>query len=333
MFTSLFRKCLLTCAALLLAAGNAAAAEYSLKLQTYYPPTMTYGLKNFCDSIKEMSNGRVEIQIFTGGELVASGNILKSVKTGMIDMGQGMGHHFTEMKIGTLESGLPMSWMSALEAQIIYEHRGLREIIAKEYKKAGVVYLGPTRAAPYHLLTKKPVKSLDELRKMKIRAVGAAAKMLTKLGVSCVNLPTEDIYMALSTGQVDGVLYGNASDYKQTKFYEVAGYLNVTPLIDPITDTLIINKKVWDAFPADIKAMFRVAAARACQDYYTYCEAESSEIIGSIFKDKVTTFPEADQKELLKAALTVWDEEAKRSPEYAAGVEILKKFAKEKGRL
>lgn len=329
----LFKKALFVVAAVMLSANAAFAADYNLKLQTYYPATMLSGMQHFADSIKKMSNGRVEIQIFSGGELVTSGNILKSVKTGMIDIGQGMGHHFTEMKTGTLESGLPMSWMTPTEARILLDYKGLRQIISKEYEDAGVVYLGPTRAAPYNILTKTPVNSLDDLRKLKIRVVGATAKMLTSLGVSCVNIPTEDIYMALSTGQIDGVIYGNASDYKQTKFYEVAGYLNVTPLIDPITDTLIINKRLWESFPEDIKEMFRTAANQAMEDYYTRGENESMEVIATIFKGKTTTFSEEDQKELFQAAVKTWEEEAKRSPEFVKGVEILKQFAKEKGRL
>ena len=329
----ILKTVILSCASVLILSHGAFAAEYNLKLQTYYPATMLTGINNFVNNVREMSNGRVEIQVFTGGELIASGNILKSVKSGMIAMGQGMGHHFTEMKIGTLESGLPMSWMSALEAQILYEYRGLKDIFVKSYEKAGVVYLGPTRAAPYNILTKTPVSSLDDLRKLKIRAVGATAKMLTLLGVSTVNLPTEDIYMALTTGQIDGVVYGNASDYKQTKFYEAAGYLNITPLIDPISDNLIINKKVWDKFPKDIQAIFRVAAEKACQDYYTWGENESLLVIAEIFKGKTTTFSTEDQKELMKAAVQIWDQEAKRSPEFAQGVEILKQFAIEKGRL
>ena len=329
----LLKQALAACAAVLLSAGISQAADYNLKLQTYYPATTLQIAKGFADNVKAMSNGRVDIQIFSGGELVGSGNILKSVKTGMIDIGHGMGHHFAEMKTGTLESGLPMAWMDATEAQILYKHRGLKEIFEKQYENAGVVYLGPTRASAYQLLTKTPVSSLDELRKLKIRAVGAAAKMLTNLGVSCVNLPVEDIYMALSTGQIDGVLYGNAFEYEETKYYEVARYINTTPLIDPITDTLIINKKLWDSFPDDIKAIFRAAADCAVNDYYFFTANESMRVIGTTFKDKTTSFSAEDQKETLQAAIKVWDEEAKRSPEFAKGVEILKQFAKEKGRL
>ena len=191
------------------------AAQYKLKMQTYYSPTTAMGAKYFAEQVNKLTGGRVEIQVFTGGELVGSANILKAVRNGMIDIGHGMGHHF-----GLLESGLPMSWMSAVEADVLYERRGLKKLFGDDYAKLGVVYLGPTWAAPYHTLSKQPIRSLDEMRKMKIRAVGATAKMLSAVGVNVVNLPPEDIYMALTTGQIDGVVYGSAAEYKETKFYE-----------------------------------------------------------------------------------------------------------------
>ena len=305
------------------------AAQYKLKMQTYYSPTTAMGAKYFAEQVNKLTGGRVEIQVFTGGELVGSANILKAVRNGMIDIGHGMGHHFTERKTGLLESGLPMSWMSAVEADVLYERRGLKKLFGDDYAKLGVVYLGPTWAAPYHTLSKQPIRSLDEMRKMKIRAVGATAKMLSAVGVNVVNLPPEDIYMALTTGQIDGVVYGSAAEYKETKFYEVAGWLNVTPLIDPITDTLIINKKLWESLPEDIRA----AADQTRWSYYIWSEGESLKVMKELFKDKMTTFPEADQKILVKAAEQIWEEEALKSPDARQGVDILKEFAKSKGRL
>lgn len=78
----LLKQALAACAAVLLSAGISQAADYNLKLQTYYPATTLQIAQGFADNVKAMSNGRVDIQIFSGGELVGSGNILKSVKSG-----------------------------------------------------------------------------------------------------------------------------------------------------------------------------------------------------------------------------------------------------------
>lgn len=328
-----FKPLIVLCATALLTVGNANAAEYNLKLQSYYGPAVMEGMNYFAKNVEDMSGGRIKIQVFSGGELVSGANILKSVRSGMIDIGLGVGHFYSEMQTGTLEAGLPLSWSSATDSDILFNQRGLHEILEKEYDKAGVVYLGSPRAGSYCILTKTPVSTLDELRKLKIRAVGACAKLLTSLGVSCVNTPSEDTYLALTTGQIDGALFGNAFDYKQAKFYEVAEYLNLTPLLDPLTDSLIINKKLWDKFPDDLKAIVRAAAAETNHYWYTLVESGALSATEEIFKGKTTTFSPEDQKVLFEAAVKIWDEEAKRSPAMAEGVEILKQFAREKGRL
>ncbi len=309
------------------------AAEFELKMQTYYPPTMFDGLKKFVERVETYSDGRVKINLYAGGELVASSNILKSVRSGMIDIGHGMGHHWSEMKLGRIESGLPMAWMSTVEAQMIYEDMGLKEIISAEYDKVGVVYLGPTWAAPYQTLTKKPVSSLEGLSGMKIRAVGATANVLSAVGVNSVSLPPEDIYMALTTNQIDGVVYGSASDYKNTKYYEAAEYFNATPLLDPITDTVIISKRTWEKLPPELQGVIKLAIDQLRWDWYSHSEVASLDVIDTIFKDKVSTFGAEDQAQLTKAAVEIWEKEAERSPEAAKAIEIIKKFATQKGRL
>lgn len=320
-------------ATLLSTAALGIAAEYTLKMQTYYSPTTAIAAKFFAEQVEALTSGRVKIQVFTGGELVNSANILKSVRTGMLDIGHGMGHHFTERKSGQLESGLPMSWMSATEAEILYERRGLKRLFAEDYAKLGVVYLGPVWAASYTTLSKKPIHSLDDMRKMKIRAVGATARLLSALGINVVNLPPEDIYMALTTGQIDGVVYGNPAEYKETKFYEAAGWLNATPFLNPIIDSLIVNKKLWDGLSDDIRAAFLSAAYMTRWQYYIWSENESIQAMESIFKGKITTFSAEDQKILFKAAQKIWTQEGQKSPDAHEGMEILESFAKAREQL
>lgn len=323
----------LTVVAGILSAGALPAAEYDLKMQTYYSPTTAVAAKYFADQVNKLTDGKVKIQVFTGGELVDSNNILKSVRNGMIDIGQGMGHHFTERKSGQVESGLPFAWMSPEEANAVYEERGLRKIIGNEYKKLGVIYLGPVFAAPSNALSKEPIRSLDDMRKMKIRAVGGNAKLLNGLGINVVNMPVEDIYMGLTTGQIDGVVYGSAGEYKENKWYEVAPWLNLTPFIDPITDTLIINKKVWEKMPQDIRDAIQAAADNTKMAYYKWADEETQKAKEEIFRNKTTTFSEDDQKAMVKAADSLWEEQAKKSEDGKKGIEILREFARAKGRL
>lgn len=311
----------------------AAGAEFTIKLQSYYPAGMMDAEKQFADKVIKESGGRVKVAPYSGGELVPSSQILSAVKTGTIGMGRGMGHHFTETPIGPIESGMPLAWTSADEAQAIFEDLGLKKIIAAEYEKHGVKYLGPVWAAPYHFLGKRPIRSIDDMRKMKIRAVGASAKMLSKIGVKTVSMPPEDIYLALTTGQIDGVLYGSAFEYEETKYYEGGRFFNTTPVLDPIVDNLVINKKLWDSMPEDLQAIIQKAADEFRWSYYRWITKQDKDTINKLFKNTSTSFSEADMKQMTEASLTVWEEEAKKSPANKEAVDIIKKAAKEAGRL
>ena len=310
-----------------------AEADFKLKLQSYYPSAMLNAETAFADTVNQESNGRIEIQLFSGGELVPTSQILNAVKTGTIDIGRGIGHLFTETPIGAIEAGMPMAWTSVEEANRIFFDLGLRDIVAEEYGKHGVKYLGPVWAAPYHFLSKRPIKSLDDMRSMKIRAVGASAKMLAEVGVQAVSMPPEDIYLALTTGQLDGVLYGSAYEYKETKYYEGARFFNTTPVVDPITDALVINPDVWAAMPADLQEIIQNAADTMRDGYYDWVTKQDAETIDSLFRNTTTSFSDEDVRTMTQAALRVWEEEAKRSDANAQAVTIIIDNAKAAGRL
>ena len=308
-------------------------AEFRIKMQSYYPAGMMDAEKNFSETIAKESNGRVKIDIYSGGELVPSSQIMSAVSAGTIGMGRGMGHHFTETLIGSIESGMPMAWTSAEEASKIFNDLGLAEIISSEYAKHKVKYLGPVYAAPYHFLSKRPIKSIDDMQKMKIRVVGASAKMLNKLGVKTVSMPPEDIYLALTTGQIDGVLYGSAFEYKETKYYEGGRFFNASPVLNPIVDTLVINQKLWDSLPGDLQSIVEKAAKEFQTSYYEWIIEQDQEALNVLFKNTTTSFSPEDMKRMTNAALAVWDEEAQKSESNKKAVEIIKKAAKMAGRL
>lgn len=324
---------LMACVVALVLPVVSSAADFTIKLQSYYPAGMMNAEKQFAEKVAKESNGRIKVTPFSGGELVPSSQILTAVKSGTIGMGRGMGHHFTETPIGPIESGMPLAWTSQEEAQSIFFEHGLKEIIESEYAKHGVKYLGPVWAAPYHFLSKRPVKSIDDMRKIKIRAVGASAKMLNKLGVKTVSMPPEDIYLALTTGQIDGVLYGSAFEYKTTKYYEGARFFNTSPVLDPIVDNLVINMELWESMPKDLQEVLQNAADEFRAGYYSWITAQDEVTINELFKNTNTSFSAGDMKQMTEAALSVWEEEAQKSEANGKAVEIIEKAAKAAGRL
>lgn len=310
-----------------------AAPEYDLKLQTYYSTSNADHVRNFAKEVEEKSNGRIHITVFTGGELVSSPNVVKAINGGMIDMGVTSGSHFTELNMSNIEAGMPMAWLSTDEATQIFDKDGLLDLVAADYAKHGVKYLNILWNAQYTILSKRPINSLADLRKLKIRAISGSAKMLQDLGVATVSMPPEDIYLALSTNQIQGVLYGAPFEYAINKYYEVAPYILLTPVMNPITDGVLINMKLWNRMDKECQDAIMSAAHDLRFAYYNYGLEKDKEALDTIFKGKQTTLPEEDIAAITKAAVIVWDEEAKTSPEAAKGIAIIKENARRLGRI
>ncbi len=228
---------------ILMLVGPVAADDkvYTIKFQSFYSPWGQGIADEFVKIIEDDSQGRVKIQRFSVGEIAPSPDMLKAIRSGVLDFCYAYSYNFPEMPLANVISGLPMSWMSSKEADEIFLKYGLEDLTRQAYAEQDVVYLGTMWTASYLFLTKQSL--MADLRKWKIRAAGGSGQMLHKLGISTVQLPNEDLYVALQTGQIDGILWGAPFEYMDGKFYEAAGWLCLTPVFDPSNCGAVFNAK------------------------------------------------------------------------------------------
>ena len=318
---------------LLIPALAVSAAEFNLKFQTYVPPALAGANKRMAEDIEKMSNGRIKVTLFTSAELVSSSDTLKACRMGVVDIAMGSGYHFSELKSGAIQAGMPMTWLSPVEAEVLWEKMGFRELAAESFKPFDVHYLGPILLSPYAITSKTPVRSLDDLSKIKIRATSGPAKMFKKLGINSVYLKSEEMYLALTTGVIDGVLWGGAADYDSMNFPEVSPWYCNTYIVNPIVDSLFVSNKTWKKLPNDLKAIIENAAHRSSWDYMAWSMNGEYQILNDKYKGKITSLPEADIVKLTDAAQVIWEEEAEKDPLNRKMVDKIKELLRALGRL
>ncbi|HJA78343.1 MAG TPA: TRAP transporter substrate-binding protein DctP [Candidatus Desulfovibrio intestinavium] len=313
-----------------LAALTAEAAERkALVAQTYYPPSMALGFDAFLKNVAARLPDR-DIRAFHGNAIVSSPQLLDGLSSGVISIGQIITHMYGQIPGGKLFAALPSVTESVEDADRLFDVYGYREFIAEALAAQGLVYLGPTWSAPYHLLTRKPVNSLKDLQGLRIRAIGLVADVLVKLGVTCVNIPPESLSMALTSGDIDGVIFGSAHDYKQAMLYEAAPWYNVTPLAIPVIDSLVVSRKAWDALDESERSVLREEAAKVRRLWYDQVQAQEAALRDSIFKNRLCAFSDADREQFRQTAAIVLREEALRYPAGQKGVDMLMRFMQER---
>src|SRR5699024_8106177 len=265
--------------ALAFAATSASADNIRLRFHTYYGTEMDAIAKKMQDMVREESDGSMRIQYFRGGELVDSDQFVEATAGGTIDVAYGVGSYWPgQVDIANVEAGLPGAWTSADEAREGFEQ--LNPILEEAYEEKGVKLIGRGFGSNYDLLTKEPVDSLEDVKGAKVRATGQMAKVLDDFDVNTVFLPAEELYVGLSTGVIDGVLYGGPVEYEQLKFDEVATNYTFLNLLNPgWTDTIIVNAKVWDKMSDSQQEILKKAVDQYSSEIHQWLEDGNAKVI------------------------------------------------------
>ncbi|PIE08262.1 MAG: ABC transporter substrate-binding protein [Rhodobacterales bacterium] len=314
-------------------ATSASADTTRLRFHTYYGTELDPITKKLRDTVKEMSGGDLRIQVFRGGELIASDQFADAVAKGTVDLVQGTGGYWSgQIDIGNIEAGLPGAWASVDEARALFEQPEVEALLTEAYADAGTVFLGKGYGHSYDLLTAEPVATLEDLKTRKIRATSAVAKVLQSFDIPTVYLPAQELYIGLSTGVIDGAIYGGPVEYEQLKLNEPAKHYTYMNLLMPgWTDTYLANPDSWNALSDEHKDILRTALAQYAEDIHQWLAEGNANVPEGTFE--YATLPEADSLALTKAAQAVWEEEAARSERNRALVDALIANAKAHGRL
>jgi len=234
-----------------------------LKAANYLPATHPMSLLTgwFCDEVKSLTKGQVEITYHAGGTLLNPIKMYDGVVTGITDLGfshiQYTRGRFPVMEVFDLPLGFPSGWTDTQVATDFFN-----KYKPKEWDDVHVLYVTPT--GPLILQTiGKPVKTMEDLKGLKIRATGQLTDVIKALGGLPVPLPMPDVYEALRRGVIDGVTV-DLSTLKYWKFAEVTKYVTAHwQLGTGITFYYVMNKNKWNALSPDLQKIFTEVASAA----------------------------------------------------------------------
>jgi TRAP-type C4-dicarboxylate transport system substrate-binding protein len=247
-----------TVTVILLTALSATYAAESIKLRysNFMPAThrMSVLTGQFCEEIKKRTNGRVEITHYPGGTLTTAPKIFQGVVTGFSDFGWSVTNYnqgrFPVIDLTVMPIGKSDGWVASQVADDFY-----RKFTPKELDSVHVLFLCAT--GPNIIFTAKTaVRTLEDLKGVKIRATGKTADTLEALGGAPVPLEQSDTYEALRRGVIEGCL-GPLEQLKGYRLGELAKYVTASWRVGSSnTFYSVMNKEKWNHLPADIKKIF-----------------------------------------------------------------------------
>ena len=180
------------------AAARAQGASYNWKMATGWGggPLMDIGAKAFAEKLDQFSGGRFKIQVFPGGALGNALKVPETVKNGVAEMGHTwMGYDWGKDPTTVLFGGYAGSFDTERMLHWMYEAGGIEMQRKFRDESEGIVSLPLfIRTAEAFLHSRKPVRTLADLKGLKMRIGGMAGLILAKMGVVPQQLGAPDIY-------------------------------------------------------------------------------------------------------------------------------------------
>ena len=336
MFTRFFHRYFLPCVITLsLSACNAEQAEthhadhqtaqvYNWKMVTTWPPgfpVFQEGAERFAANVKAMSNGRLNIKVYAGGELIPALQTFDAVSLGAVEMGHGSAYYWAgKVPQAQFFSTVPFG-MTARGMNAWLYHGGGLELWREAYKPFHVIPfpMGNTGVQMGGWFNKE-INSIDDLQGLRMRMPGLGGKVLAKAGGNPVLLAASEVYTALDRNTIDATEWVGPFHDERLGLHQAAHYYYYPGWHEPGTVfELTVNEQAWNSLPADLQAIVTHAAEAENTLMLADVEQKNMSALQELKKDKhieIRPFP----KEVLAHLKTLTDEtlaeEAANDPEF-----------------
>ncbi len=236
--------------AAVLLAGPAAAEPITLSYANF-PPAPTFPcvqMERWKVEVEKRTNGKVQIKTYPGGTLLGAKEMMDGVIAGQADIGNLCMAYQPGRFIVTNATSLPLAIPNAHVGSLV-----LWDLYQKYRPEAfgQVKVLTMFTTAPANIMSKKAVRSLDDIKGLDLRASGGAAQILKAWGANQVGMPMSATPEALQKGVVQG-LFSSLEVMKDLKFAETCKYVTMTDtVIYPFA--VVMNMERWKALPPDVQ--------------------------------------------------------------------------------
>ena len=313
-------------AAALLAAALASTAQAQnlvLKASDVHPagyPTVV-AVETMGKKMSDATKGRVSVAMYPAMQLGGEKEAIEQAQVGAIA--------FARVSVGALGPvvddlnvfNLPYVFRNTTHMQRVIDGPIGQELLDKVTNSGkGLVGLCWMDAGARNFYnTKKPIKTMADLKGMKVRVMGNPmfVDMANSMGGNGVAMGYDQVFNALQTGVVDGA-ENNPPSFVFDNHYQVAKFYTVDEhLIVP--EMLVMSKKIWDSISKDDQALLKKVAREAQLDERKLWESYEKQAMDKAKAAgiQIIEVSAADKKAFQDAVKPVWD---KYGPKYAATV-------------
>ncbi len=244
--------------------------------------------QHFADSVALASGGRLEIKLFSAGELVGAMESFDAVSKGSAEIGhdwpgywKGKNENF--VSFASVPFGLDAEGYNIW----LYERGGLEQMQELYGRYNLMAFPCGNGGQEMGLFSNKKATKLADFKGMRLRTPGWFMDIMNSLGASVTPLPGGEVYLALERGVIDAAEFSTPAINYPMGFDEITKYVIEPGVHQPsVQCSIFINKDAWNKLPDDLKWIVDIAAKETQLWSNAWQENLNIEAI-KLFKEKV----------------------------------------------
>jgi TRAP-type mannitol/chloroaromatic compound transport system substrate-binding protein len=280
----------------ILAAGMAPAVQANQatrwRLASRFPKIQNIphdGIQTLIRTVKELSDGRFEISLKEADELASSAGVLDSVQSGSVECGHTSAAYYAgKDEVFALDSAIPFGMNSRQMTAWLRHGNGLT-LLREFYLGHGIVNfpMGNT-GAQMGGWYRKPVKSLADIKGLRMRITGLGSRVLERLGGKPSNLSSGEIPKAFERGNIDAAEWGNPHDDFRLGLHKVCTHFAYPGWLKGSSQfSLLVNQRAYEALTEENQAILEAATAVAHLDIQAQYDARNPLAMKEMLAGKV----------------------------------------------
>ena len=273
------------------------------------------GLEIFKKLVEERTNGRVLVELFSDGVMGDEEEMAEGMKSGKVDVMMAAAAKYANF-VPEMDLYSPPYTFKNWDHMKAVTFSNIDAKIAKAVQeRRGEIYLGPFTDGVRNVFTNKQVRTLDEMKGLKLRTMTGPNENKSWLALSTNPTPTAytELYAALKTGVIDGA-ENTFTSILGMKFYETCKYVLRTEHSFMVL-CFLMSAKGYQKVPPDLREIVVQAGKDTCRlqvDIAIIYDKENAELLKRDHGITVFEFSKEDSSKAQELVRNIQDENARR---------------------
>ncbi len=316
--------------------GSARAADLPVlrwRMASSFPKALDtiFGTsEKFAARLGQITHGKFQVRVFAPNELFPGLEVFNKVQDGTVECGHTASYYYVgKNKAFAFDTAMPFGLTARMQNAWMYSGGGLK-LTRELFRGYNIVnFPGGNTGVQMGGWFRKEIKSLADLKGLKMRIPGIGGEIMARLGVVPQTLAGPEVYPALERGALDAAEWVGPYDDEKLGFHKIAkhyyypGWWEGGPQL-----SIYVNAKKWQELPPAYQAAFEAAAAEANQHMSTEYDARNPLALMRLVAQgvKLHPFPQDIMLAARKAAFGLFEDEAAKNPAFRRIYVEWKKF-------